>query len=157
MHLIMKLSFSFQNVWHPNDWTILRFYWRKIFWGFFDLFNVICGGRTGKAALPPSDQCNSLIKKVPIVISGTFLEIELPSITSPHFGLIILLSFLASCVSSPGVFSSVTANLTPQQKAALLACGSECKGMLLSFTFKMILLAGGKFQIALYLSTPLKS
>lgn len=53
------------------------------------------------------------------------------------------------CNVLPGVFSSVTSNLTPQQKAALLACGSECKGMLLSFTFKMILLVGGAWAVFL--------
>jgi Strabismus protein. len=31
----------------------------------------------------------------------------------------------------------------------LLACGSECKGMLLSFTFKMILLAVGAWAVFL--------
>lgn len=48
-----------------------------------------------------------------------------------------------------GAFSSVTSNLTPQQKATLLACGSECKGMLLSFIFKMILLAAGAWAVFL--------
>lgn len=48
-----------------------------------------------------------------------------------------------------GFFPSVVATLNDHQKAMLLSCRTECKGMLITLVFKMILLAIGSWAVFL--------
>ncbi|KAK3932792.1 Vang-like protein 1 [Frankliniella fusca] len=48
-----------------------------------------------------------------------------------------------------GFFPSVASTLTLHQRLQLLACGSECKGLLVSMAFKLVLLAAGAWGVFL--------
>lgn len=52
-------------------------------------------------------------------------------------------------IFSLGVFSPADTNLSPQQRETLLNCGAECRGVLVSLTFKMFLLAVASWAIFL--------
>lgn len=57
---------------------------------------------------------------------------------------IVTVSCLTDVVSVfSGFFPAIAPTLTLHQKLQLMACGSECKGLLVSMAFKLVLLAAG--------------
>ena len=52
------------------------------------------------------------------------------------------------CVRA-GFYPAVVANLNEHQRADLLSCRTECKGMLITLVFKMILLVIGSWAVFL--------
>lgn len=57
------------------------------------------------------------------------------------------LLFFVSCYL--GFFPSIAPTLTLHQRLQLLACGSECKGLVVSMAFKLVLLAAGAWGVFL--------
>ncbi|XP_065214540.1 vang-like protein 2-B isoform X1 [Planococcus citri] len=99
-------------------------------------------GSVEDMALWPGSETDSGIK--------FFCHRYITSIVTIVFSLIAFLSPLVMLILPKiGFFPSVVANLNDQQKAMLLSCRTECKGMMITLVFKMILLAIGSWAIFL--------
>ncbi|CAH1391933.1 unnamed protein product [Nezara viridula] len=100
-----------------------------------------------------SDQSGS-VEEVSLWQNDTDTGISFPC--SRYVGTTIAVIIAIMAFTSPtlmlilpkiGFFPSLGASLSAAEKAELLSCGAECKGLLVSLCFKLVLLAGGTWAV----------